>query len=150
MIYWGMRNPIFYRAFIATFLLLGLPYAATAKGDFVYIDSSSSDFITHYAPAPTGVVDPFIGTTIDVEDHMDDITFTHTEFYDVEQEEDIDYNLRAGVSYGLNKTFSLTFDPEKRKVRLEVGFLQLKKMKNLRIRTRVGLRRVYMKAVYKW
>jgi|GEM_PF-4417141 len=75
---------------------------------------------------------------------------THTSDYDVEKTEEVDYNLRAGVSYGLNKTFSLAFDPEKQKFRLEMGFLQLKKMKNLRIRTRLSLRKAYVKAVYKW
>lgn len=134
----------------ALFMVAGVSKSASAKGDFIFIDSSSSDFITHYSPATSGLVDPFIGTTIDVEDYIDNITYTHTNDYDVEKKDDVDYNLRAGVSYGLNKTFSLAFDPEKQKFRLEMGFLKLKKMKNLRIRTRMGLRKFYMKAVYKW
>ncbi len=128
----------------------GASNTAHAKDDFVFIDSSSSDFITHYAPAPSGLIDPFIGSTIDVEDYMDNITYTHTSDYDIEKEEDVDYNLRAGVSYGLNKTFSLAFDPEKQKFRLEMGFLKLKSIKNLRIRTRLSLKKVYLKAIYKW
>lgn len=145
-----MKKHVNITGFLALFMALGLSFSANARDDFIFIDSSSSDFITHYSPAPSGLIDPFIGSTIDVEDYMDNITYTHTSDYDVEKTEEVDYNLRAGVSYGLNKTFSLAFDPEKQKFRLEMGFLQLKKMKNLRIRTRLSLRKAYVKAVYKW
>lgn len=117
-----------------------------------YILQSEHHYNEHtirYTPKMNKVLDPFLGTSIHVDDISPDYSFSAPEYAHSERVS-YDYDINAGVTHKLTKGISLSLNPLKNRLSTEFDIFKLKKFKNTKLKFKVNRKKLKATVKYKW